>query len=93
MSHSVFRASSPIPPEIALGYAERVVMDGSRVWFTAEDGSPWCAHEVFVADLPGAQAPTCLFFESSASFRRVWRYPSDWTGRSRDELLALSRGK
>jgi hypothetical protein len=93
MSHSVFRASSPVPPEIAFGRTERVVMEGSRVWFTAEDGAPWCAHEVFVADLPGARAPTCLFFESSAAFRRVWRYPSDWTGRSRDELLEISRGK
>ena len=93
MSESVFRASSPVPPEISLGRAERVVLDGSRVWFTADDGAPWCAHELFVADLPGARAPTCLLFESSGAFRRVWRYPADWTCCSRDELVEISHGR
>lgn len=93
MSESVFRASSPVPPEISLGRSERVVLDGSRVWFTAEDGEPWCAHELFVADQPGARGATCLVFESSDAFRRVWRYPVDWTCRSRDELVAISRSR
>jgi hypothetical protein len=92
MSETVFRAPSPVPPEIALG-GERVVHDGSRVWFNAEDGLPWCAHELFVADIPGARAPTCLLFESPDAFRRVWRYPADWTGCSRERLVELSRGR
>ena len=93
MSRSAFRSRSSIPTELALGYVERIVQNGSRVWFTGEDGAAWCAREELVAEVPGARAPRCLFFESANAFRRVWLYPAEWLTCTRERLLELSQGR
>ena len=52
-------------------------------------GTTWRVREARAIDVPGAEAPTCLIFESDKSCTRFWKYPTEWIELSAAQLLAL----
>jgi hypothetical protein len=58
--------------------------------FVDADGVEWEVHEVDGTRVPAARGERCLIFRSPAAVRRVWNYPSTWTGMSASELIDLS---
>lgn len=44
----------------------------------AEDGTRWRITEAVAHDVPGAEAPSCLIFDSGSVCRRLWRFPDEW---------------
>ena len=65
------------PPPSPDGPCERRYVD--------DRGTAWCVHELIPDD-----GPPSLYFESTASFRRVKRYPADWREIGPAQLEALS---
>jgi hypothetical protein len=54
-----------------------------------KSGALWRVTESVVHDVPGAEAPHCLIFDSAAICRRLWDYPADWARLPDDEVLTL----
>lgn len=52
-------------------------------------GTAWRVREARAIEVPGAEASTCLIFDSGQSCRRLWRYPAEWRQLSAVELLAI----
>jgi hypothetical protein len=52
-------------------------------------GTLWHVAELDARNVPGAQAPRCLVFDSQAICRRYWKYPPDWFELSDVLLLDL----
>jgi hypothetical protein len=58
--------------------------------FVDGNGVEWEVTEIDGADVPAARGERCLVFRSPAAVRRVWNYPTSWTGMSASELVNLS---
>ena len=58
----------------------------------AEDGTCWRVREALAHDVPGAQAPSCLIFDTGSVCRRLWRFPVAWTELPDTSLLAIIEG-
>lgn len=54
-----------------------------------QTGATWKVTEAAVHDVPGAEAPHCLIFDSAAVCRRLWNYPADWALLPDEEVLTL----
>jgi len=67
-------------------------METRTTFFTDPGGVTWTVREADTRRVPGAQAPSCLIFETSGYARRAWRYPPDWRSLGDEELLALMFG-
>jgi len=52
-------------------------------------GTTWRVREARAIDVPGAEASTCLIFESERSCTRFWRYPAEWLQLSAAQLLTI----
>jgi hypothetical protein len=58
--------------------------------FVDATGVEWEVSEVDGSQVPAARGERCLIFRSPGAVRRVWNYPSSWTGMSASELVDLS---
>jgi hypothetical protein len=58
--------------------------------FVDATGVEWEVSEIDGAHVPAARGERCLVFRSAAAVRRVWNYPTSWTGMSASELVDLS---
>lgn len=52
-------------------------------------GTRWRVREALAIDVPGAEAATCLIFDSGKRCTRFWKYPARWRQLSAAALLAL----
>lgn len=60
---------------------ERVILSST--------GTRWRVREARAIEVPGAEAPTCLIFDSGESCTRFWKYPAQWRRFSAAQLLAI----
>ena len=58
--------------------------------FVDATGVEWEVSETDGTRVPAARGERCLIFRSAAAVRRVWNYPTSWTGMSAAELVDLS---
>jgi hypothetical protein len=55
----------------------------------AGDGTVWYVREAMARDIPGAEADSCLIFDSGYSCHRIWHYPEGWMSLPVSSLLTL----
>ena len=55
----------------------------------SDTGTMWRVREARASDVPGAEATTCLIFDSGKTCTRFWTYPAHWRLLSAVELLAI----
>ena len=57
--------------------------------WVVREGERSLVAEADARDVPGAQGPNCLIFETEALMRRIWHYPADWNQLEDSRLIAL----
>lgn len=63
---------------------------GKSVWYVDAQNVEWRVRERDAQRDHGAPSASCLVFDSIATIRRVWSYPSNWRTLDTAGLEALS---
>ncbi len=84
------RGGAPPAAELPAGVDPAAAGPGAPRTFRVVDGATWCVREIAFVDVPWAQSPRCLLFQSETAIRRVWHYPADWRALPDAALEALS---